>query len=88
MDKTINDISLKSLTFQTGQTKGDEGSIYIYIYIYMYFYLLLHDANAVCILRAGDPSREMFSSISPYKLFGTCMATEPKLVLQEIVVSL
>ena len=26
MSKTINDVLLKSLTFQTGQTKWDEGS--------------------------------------------------------------
>ena len=32
IDKTINDVSLKKLTFQTGQTKWDGGSI---IYIVM-----------------------------------------------------
>ena len=31
MDKTINYVSLKSLTFQTGQKKWNGGSIYIYV---------------------------------------------------------
>ena len=33
VDKTINDVPLKSLTFQIGQTKWDGGSIILFIFI-------------------------------------------------------
>ena len=39
IDKTINDVSLKKLTFQTGQTKWDGGSTYL---------LIIKNINKVC----------------------------------------
>ena len=50
IDKTINDVTLKKLTFQTGQTKWDGGSIlkHVWKYVWVKMCVEIRKGEKVC----------------------------------------